>query len=415
MFPRALLPLAAGLLGLSGSLGATLFLHRAAMRAFDRVLEERLRGAGETAAELIVNTEPTSDQLRVIMKTNGLEGAYVLSPSFDVLMDATGPSGAQANLLRLDMPRAKRAMTGQASIDVAYALGELRIATGYFPIRSADGTIRSVLALEAGHTFGAARKPLQHALWIGVALSLLGALALGVVARQWSRSEDRRRAETDRAARGDALARMAAMIAHEVRNPIGVIRGAAELVSARSGPALGQIDREAIADVLEEVERLRRLTEDFLDLARDPTLLITSVILSGVAADAARGLTRSHPNVNVVLDLPELVIGADPGRLRQVLVNLFSNAAQAGATKIVVRGRASGANAFIQIEDDGHGIDSSIQDRLFDLFATSRPTGTGLGLAVSRRIVERHGGELTLAPGSGSGTTFQIRLPLAAE
>ena len=120
----------------------------------------------------------------------------------------------------------------------------------------------------------------------------------------------------------------------------------------------------------------------------------------------------AHPEVSVDVSLPILSVAADPGRLRQVFANLFANAAQAGATRIHVVGRAKGASAEIDVRDDGPGIDAALRDRLFDPFATGRKDGTGLGLAICRKIVEAHGGELDVLPGEGGGTTFRMRVPL---
>jgi signal transduction histidine kinase len=239
-----------------------------------------------------------------------------------------------------------------------------------------------------------------------------------VAAARWSRSERARREEAARAARGEALARMAAAVAHEVRNPLGIIRGAVELVRARSQDALPERDRERLADVLGEVERLRRLTQDFLDLSAEPALEPAPVDLGEVARDAARGSAAVHPalEVRIALEGAPRVKG-DPGRLRQVLANLLANAAQAGARTVRIDGAAEGGLVKVWVHDDGPGIPPEVRARLFDPFATGREGGTGLGLAVSRRIVERHGGTLALAGanGAGGGTTFELRLPGAAS
>jgi signal transduction histidine kinase len=206
------------------------------------------------------------------MKANELEGAYVLDAALVVVADATGAVGHPVDLLRVDPQRVREALQGRASVAFSYAVGEHAIATGYFPIAGGPGGVERVLALEAGQAFVGARAALARATWIGVALSALGALTLAAVALRWARSEGQRRREAERAARGDALARMGAMVAHEIRNPLGVIRGAVELVSARGGAALPERDRGALGDVLGEVERLHRITEDFLDLAREPRM-----------------------------------------------------------------------------------------------------------------------------------------------
>ena len=113
---RALAPLAAALLGLAGSLAATLALHRAASSALDGVLTERLRGAGETAARLLEAAPATPAQLRAIMEANALDGAYLVSPALVVLADANGAAGVPADLLRVDAARVEAALRGQASV-----------------------------------------------------------------------------------------------------------------------------------------------------------------------------------------------------------------------------------------------------------------------------------------------------------
>jgi two-component system OmpR family sensor kinase len=290
MVRRALAPLVAGLLGLAGALGATLYLHRAADAAVAKVLEERLRGAGETAASLVDASRDQPAALRSVMRANRLEGAYLLTLDLLVLADATGPAGRRIDLLRIDQARVAEAFAGRPSVDVAFAVGDQPIATGYFPVQAPGGRIAAVLALEAGQEFAAARAGLQRALWVGLVLSALVALALTAAAFQWARSEARRRDGSERAARGEALARMAAMVAHEVRNPLGIIRGAAELIGARSGDRLAPSDAEALRDILDEVQRLNRLTQDFLDLAREPHLEATPVELGELDAEAVRGL-----------------------------------------------------------------------------------------------------------------------------
>lgn len=409
---RALVPIAAALLGLAGSLGATFALHRAAGTALDRVLEERLRGAGETAAELLAGTAPTSRRLRALMEANRLDGAYVLSPELEVVADATGPAGVHADLLRVDAGRVGEALRGRATVGRAYDVGALSVETAYFPVRAADGAVRAVLALEAGQAFVQARAGLRRALATGVALACAGAIALAVVAARWSRAVRLQREVAARAARGDAMSHMAAAVAHEIRNPLGIIQGSVELVRERADSRLAARDQERLQDVLGEVARLRRLTEDFLDLSADRPLQASLVDLGEVAAEAARGNAALHPGLEVRLALAAAPpVRADPGRLRQVLANLLANAAQAGARGVDIEGEATEDQVRLRVRDDGPGIGPDLRSTLFEPFATGRAGGTGLGLAVSRRIVERHGGTLSLASPDGPGATFEIRLP----
>ncbi|MFO0583991.1 MAG: HAMP domain-containing sensor histidine kinase [Anaeromyxobacter sp.] len=407
-----IVPLAAALLGLAGSLGATYGLYRAASGAVDRVLEERLRGAGVTAAELLADTAATGERLRGIMDSNRLDGAYVVSPALEVVADATGPSGVKADLLRVDAERVRAALEGRITMARAYDVGPLAVDTAYFPIRAPDGAVPAVLALEVGQAFAAARTGLRQALAVGVMLACLGAVALGVVAARFAAAERRERDAAARAARGDAMSRMAAVAAHEIRNPLGIIRTAVELVRERAGPGLEPRSREHLEDVLGEVERLRRLTEDFLDLSAERTMALHPIDLAEVVADAARGCLALHPELEVREDLAPLPrVPADARRLRQVLANLLDNAAQAGARRVELSARPGAGAVQLTIRDDGRGVPPELRERLFEAFATGREQGTGLGLAVSRRLVELHGGSLALLPVDGPGAAFRITLP----
>lgn len=406
------LPLGVAILGLAGALAATLALYRAAGEALDRVQEARLRGAGETAAELLRGATPTPGQLRALMAANALDGAAVLSPELTVMADAAGSTSAPADLLRFDAGRVREALAGRASVARAYDVGLLAVEAAYFPVRGPGGEVRAVLALEAGKAFTAARHGLQHALLLGLGLAAAGAVAVFLVAARAAAAERRARAAAERAARGEAVARMAAGVAHEIRNPLGIIRGAVELVREREGAQLHPRDRERLADVLGEVERLRGLTEDFLDLSSDRPLEEAFVDLGALVDEAVRGSRTLHPDLDVFVALSAPPVRADPRRLRQVFANLLSNAAQAGARRVEIRGGSRGDRVGIIVADDGPGVSPELRDRLFDAFATGRSGGVGLGLAVSRQIVQRHGGTLELADSGNPGAVFELLLPV---
>jgi two-component system, OmpR family, sensor kinase len=407
---RLRIPVVAALVGLLGSLAATLALYRAASRAVDRVQEERLRGAGQTASELLAGSAPTAALLRAIMVANGLDGAYVVSPRLDILADAAGTSGGRADLLRVDAARVRAALGGQVSVGRSFEVGSLTVQTAYFPLGPGGSEPAAVLALEAGKTFAAARAGLQRALSLGIVLAFAGAVALFVVAARWGRAEARAVDAASRAARGEATARMASAVAHEIRNPLGIIRGAVELIRERSAAQLAPRDRERLQDVLGEVERLRVLTDDFLDLSADRPLEHAPVDLAEVAADAAHGNRALHPELNVSIEISAPPVEADAGRLRQIFANLLANAAHAGARRVEIRGASRGDHVGVIVADDGPGVPSPLRERLFEPFVSGRPGGIGLGLAISRRIAERHGGSLELLE-EGPGAVFELRLP----
>ena len=399
-------PWAVALLGLLGALFSTFSLFRAASRSLDQEFRARLLGAGESASLLLGDGPPSRALMQALRDANGLDGAYVVSPALKVLADSAGSSG-RVDLLRTDPVRVKQALAGQMSVGPGYQVESLEVTTGYFPVKGKSG-VSAVLALEAGQAFAKAKGHLVRALWVGIAISFAFALALAVLALRWMRAERLRREGAERAARGDALAKMAAAAAHEIRNPLGVIRGNIELLEAKGGR--DPRDQEAFRDVLGEVERLKQLTEDFLDLAADRPLSLQPVDVRMLLEATARTVEGSQPGFKVQLAIAEgLTANGDPQRLRQVLLNLLQNAAQAGAGTARLIARREGARLRVRIEDDGPGIPEMMREKLFEPFVTSKAKGTGIGLSVSRRLIERHGGTLVVAEAK-RGAAFELTL-----
>jgi signal transduction histidine kinase len=262
----------------------------------------------------------------------------------------------------------------------------------------------------------AARGRIARARTVGVSLSLLSALALAVIVARWTRAERARQDAAARAARGEALSRLAAMAAHEIRNPLGVIRGTIDLMRERSGGSLSERDRQALGDVTGEVERLRRLTQDLLDLASDRPLALERAELGELLVEEARAAESRFPGVTVRCHVGVLPpVDGDGARLRQVFANLLANAAQAQRQgEILVRADTRAGAVRVLVEDHGPGVPDGAGERLFELYFTTKSEGTGLGLAIARRIVERHGGTLAHVPGRGPGATFEVILPVAA-
>ncbi|MDP2309057.1 MAG: ATP-binding protein [Pseudomonadota bacterium] len=220
-----------------------------------------------------------------------------------------------------------------------------------------------------------------------------------------------------------ALGTMAAGLAHEIRNPLAGIKGAAQYLQAgREGP-----DAEMVKIIVDEVDRLNQVVSQFLDYARPMQLHleetdVASLVGTVMGVINAQGLP---PNVRLAeehaLDRPPLPV--DAPKLKQVLLNLCQNGLQAmkhgGTLTLHTRvGRLRDPKARyapaieVAVEDTGSGIAPEDLDKLFVPFFTTRHDGTGLGLAISRRIVQAHGGELDVSSTVGKGTTFTVRIPL---
>jgi signal transduction histidine kinase len=213
-----------------------------------------------------------------------------------------------------------------------------------------------------------------------------------------------------------AIGAMAAGLAHEIRNPLGAIKGAAEYLDpARSG-ARGEFLRV----IIEETDRLNAVVSQFLDYARPAGSNRQWIRLNDIVRSSVRLVEvdrRLRIDLRLAEDLPS--VQADPEQLKQVILNLLLNAVDASPDHqpIMVRTQALGPTDQVElrVEDRGVGIPTQDLERIFIPFFTTKHTGTGLGLAVCQRIVQAHGGLITAASSPEQGTAFVVRLPRSPE
>lgn len=221
-----------------------------------------------------------------------------------------------------------------------------------------------------------------------------------------------------------ALGSMAGMLAHDLRGPMTVIRGYAETLADG-----GHSDDDVRARghiIMEMVDRLERMTAETLDFARGGgRVALVRVDLGVQLADWARGLAEHLPGLEVRRELqvpPGITTLLDPDKLRRALVNIAANARDAmqGGGCLHLRATvepaagAEPARLVLDLADEGPGVPEEIRERLFEPFVTAgKKHGTGLGLAVTRRFVEDHGGSVELLP-EGPGARFRIVLPLTS-
>jgi len=216
-----------------------------------------------------------------------------------------------------------------------------------------------------------------------------------------------------------AVGELAAAIAHEVRNPLAVIVNAVAGLRRVDGREEDRVILLGIVD--EEAARLNRLVTDLLRFARPVSVKRSPVSLVELA-NRSRSQAMDGHDVVVSIDAdPGLqTVWVDPSLFRLVFDNLVQNACQAmrggGRVDIIVsRGSLpTGPAVSILIKDHGHGMEAEVRDRALDPFFTTRPSGTGLGLPIVHRIVEAHGGQLSIESEEGVGTTVTLLLPLGA-
>lgn len=249
-------------------------------------------------------------------------------------------------------------------------------------------------------------------------VALLGLLATGwilsLVLYRFSRREEQHRLEMTRRESLAQLGEMGAMLAHEIRNPLAGIKGFAQLVGRNPQDVRNSDFAEHI---VMEAQRLEVLVNDLLAYARSEQELTDPVDLAEVVSHTAALLRHeAEPlHIKIVCESPDtLFVVGNRDRLGQVLLNLGKNAAQAmpdGGTLQLIAS-VVGKQAKIKISDNGFGISQENMPRIFDPFFTTKAKGTGLGLALCRKIVEEHGGQISVESTVGQGTTFYVTIPI---
>jgi two-component system nitrogen regulation sensor histidine kinase GlnL len=219
---------------------------------------------------------------------------------------------------------------------------------------------------------------------------------------------------------------MAAGMAHEIRNPLGGIRGAAQLL--RRAPGAEEMD-ELTSMIIRETDRIDSIVEQLMQFARPRLLQRTAVQLNRlvhdeVAVQQAHIRAREGVGIELVLDLdPSLpTVEGDPDRLREAVANLLRNAVDAARARVHVSsrvepdgrlreaGRDRGTAVRLTVTDDGLGIDPDKLNGLFAPFVTTKTEGSGLGLFVTRLATDAHAGMLDVEPGPGTGARFALTL-----
>ena len=434
--------------GANAPYGAPLISTTLGMGALAMISRSPIRYQGATAGSVQGGLLLDAALLTRLGKTSGVEW---------VLRD---PSGEIAAATLTDIP--------PASVPATSGSGRAKIAGATYLSRSAplavgEAPYATIMGLASTAAADRAVASVRVASMLLALLGLLIAIPLAIVwSSQISRPVERLAAFSDKVARGDwdeplalqsvgelqtlvdaldrmrrdlqtyreklvtserqaAWSQMARKVAHEVKNPLTPIAiSIADLKRSydQKRPDFPEILEQAVRTIGEEVETLRRLLQDFADFARIPPPRPQPCSVSPLFGDLETLYGREVSAGRLVVRRPtsEIAFTADPGQIRQALINLVKNGLEAlnGEGRVTVSARAREGTLEIEVADSGPGLSEEQRSNLFVPGFTTKTHGTGLGLTIVERIVSDHDGTIEVGPATDGGTAFRIRLPLSA-
>ncbi len=281
----------------------------------------------------------------------------------------------------------------------------------YVPLYLARETYVLRLVL---HTYRADAVVRRARFNMAVVLALLMAgWSLGAVLYRFAAREERHQLEMARRERLARMGEMGAMLAHEIRNPLAGIKGYAQVIAKRPEEARNAGFAQRIVS---ESVRLERLVSDLLAFAGNESYSTAPVDIAALIAYTVSLIRHEADQQEVTIDVEsggDVRVTCNRDKLGQVLLNLMKNAVQAmpEGGRLRVSATASGKNVIVTVVDSGEGIASEHLTRIFDPFFTTKARGTGIGLALCKKIVEEHKGKISVESTVGKGTSVTVTLP----
>jgi signal transduction histidine kinase len=359
------------------------------------------------------------DVLNSVHGENQLQGVYLVDDNYKVFASSRNifPFGERLTFLEDDSLIVAQAASGLPAVAPMQLLEGNRFKSAYAPVLGPLRDVAAIVVVQASADFFDLLRVFQRGLivggLIGVAVAgLLSAVLFWAITLLVKTHESLRQSE-----RLAAMGQMAATVAHEIRNPLGIIKGTADVLNSKYN-SKEQPD-ELFDFIPSEVRRLNRLVSDFLTFARDREIQPLANDLLNTVKKSLSSVEDELRQANIKLqaefeNLPP--VKHDEDAINQVLLNLTLNGMQAmnGGGEMSVRvkpdSRKGRALARLEVQDSGCGIDGNL-DQIFEPFFTTKTNGSGLGLAICRRLVEKHGGWMEVESEKNKGTTMRVYLP----
>jgi signal transduction histidine kinase len=365
----------------------------------------------ELPDSLIVAAEALRSDLVAIVEATNLANMTLYDSDGRPFMDVVSTGRGEPFADPLYAAEVLAALTGAAAHTPLYRSGTEYLMSGYAPVRG-DATF--AVGVEADARFFSGLRRLRDSLLLIGAASVASLAALGVFFARMQARLTRTRAALQRSESLASMGRMTAGIAHEIRNPLGIIRATATRLKKQYDDP--DEPDERFDYIPEEVDRLNMVLTRYLSFARDEPPQLEPLQLVPIVQRTLKLMEPEIQDANVQLEthLPEgCWVRGDAQRLQQLLLNLVLNSMQAmpeGGT-LTVSLRNAEAGVCLDLQDSGPGIPALDRERVFEPFFTTKEQGSGLGMTVVQRIAEQHHGEVQVGEGPSGGARVQVRLP----
>lgn len=414
--------------------GSWFFMNRIEA-SLEAELETRLQGLARMGAELVEGGEFASylergqkfsanlllaPTLARLPKEIEVQQIFLIDRNLRVLASSNEelfPLEHEVVYLREDGAAIRAAWQGDITASALREIGEARFKTAYAPVHGGNGQTLCLFVVEANADFFSLLLNFRKGLVLGgvasfVVLIIFGFVLVAVINLFLRTQENLRRAE-----RLALMGQMSATVAHEIRNPLSIIKNTAEVLRQKYNNQ--QQPDEMFEFIPDEVRRLNRLMNDFLSFARDRELVRKSGDLVKTVIRAINMMRNEDHGHGVEWQLncthSEIIANYDDDALTQVFMNLLLNASQAlngaGKVEVQIEALSKGRDGIhVSIRDNGPGLPES-SEKIFEPFFTTKSRGSGLGLPVCKQLIEKHGGRISLESQKGHGVTAHIWLP----
>jgi signal transduction histidine kinase len=409
-------------------IATTIVLYRRAERHLDNELGERLEAVASGLArsvQIVLPDSVSADDVDAALLThlyealteNDLSNVVVLTREGLTVVDLGGFSepGETNPFIDLDFSAVTLARSGLSAYTNLYRSGDVFMKSAYAPIKSVDDEVVGILGVEAGAGFFDDLRELSNVIVFILGASIIAVTVIGSLFYRQSVALDRAQETIIRRENLATMGRMVANIAHDIRNPLSIIKTSAQRLRKKQGT-----DDEVLSYISDEVDELNRILTSYLDFAGSDKA--TAFEANSAERIIRRCLLIVEPEIQARrieltqrISEEDFAIEVDEKRAQQAVVNVLINALQAvdDGGSILISLEKRRPYGVIGVVDNGRGIDEKDLKEVTKPFYTNRPDGSGLGLSIVQTVLDEHGGRLSINSRAGSGTSVELSFPLA--